>query len=300
MLSKTDYDLRFGQMTGNAEAANLAYGLYEINEAARYYSTKNNGNWWFLEAVNTQSTVASQADYVLPQAVRKIVDLYISVGSNIYSPEPIENPDLWKTVLQGQLGTGDRTMFYYRIGSSVSLQPIPSSAGNTITTRYRQNVINISADDYTTGTVTATLASAAIVGVGTTFSAAMVGRYIQLTSGDQQWYQIGAFTDTTHISLIAPYAGATTAGSAFTIKQTTVLPESYQQLPLLRAVARFYEKNKDLQTAKMFFDDAEDLYNNMVDESREKVEGAYLPPIGKMLFRDPNIPEPDIPTSSFT
>lgn len=300
MLSYTALRSRYGSFTDNDETANLTLGDAMMNEAIRFYCAANGGKWWFLEKVTTQSTVASQQAYVLPQATRKIIDLYVTVGTTVYSPVAVEDPVLWKRVLQSNLGTGDRALFYYRQGNRVLLAPTPASTAGTITIRVRKNVADLSVADYVTGTAALTLADETLTGSGTTFTAAMVGRFFRATSGDMQWYEIAAFTDTTHMELLQDYEGATVSGSAFIIGEMSPLPEAYQDLPVLRAAGMYWRKEGDGNRAKMYEERAAELFDAMLAESNEKSEGTYLPPVSSMAFRDPNVPEPDAPGSSFT
>lgn len=299
MLSYTGIRNQYRDLTGNDSTSNLTFGDILINNNIRRYCSKLGGKWWFLEKVTTQSTVASQQAYVIPQSTRKIIDLYVTVGTTVYSPIQIEDPKLWKRVLQSNLGTSDRTLFYYRQGNSVLLAPTPGSSSNTITIRTRRNIVDLKTADYTTGTVTGTLASKVLTGVGTTFTSGMVGRFINFTDGDGLWYELDTFTSTTVMGLVASYEGVTVAGTAFTIGQMSVLPEAYQPMPLYESVATYWAKEGDSSRANMFSDLAKGLFADMTDEANEKVEGAYMPPVDSLVFRDPNIPEPTVPTSSF-
>jgi hypothetical protein len=84
--------------------------------------------------------------------------------------------------------------------------------------------------DYTTGTVTVTTGTGAVVGSGTTFTSGMVGKGFQ-ASGQTAWYRIITFTDTTHITIqddtndaTAAYTGGTIAGgTAYTIQANTAV-----------------------------------------------------------------------------
>jgi hypothetical protein len=83
--------------------------------------------------------------------------------------------------------------------------------------------------NYTTGTVTITTSTGAVVGSGTTFTAGMVGLPFKAT-GHTKWYRVSAFTDTTHITIIndsdeetAAYDGGTISGAAYVIQANTVL-----------------------------------------------------------------------------
>jgi hypothetical protein len=271
-----------------------------INSAIRKFCTSNGGKWWFLEKVTTQPTVASQQSYVLPQSTRKIIDLYVTVGTTIYKPLAVESSDVWSRLLEVQLGTSDTVEFFYRQGNNVLLYPTPSTSGNTITIRTRKNIVDLRNADYTTGTVSATLGDETITGAGTTFTAAMAGRYINLTSGDGEWYEINTFTNTTSLETVAKYEGITVTGSAFTIGELIQLPIAYHELPVYDACATFFAKEGNMQISSMFRNEADILYKNMLSEAGEKVEGAYMPPGLGMLYRDLNNPEPLISTSSFT
>lgn len=81
--------------------------------------------------------------------------------------------------------------------------------------------------DYIAGTVTVTTATGAVVGVGTTFTAAMVGRGFKAV-GHTQWYRVATFTDTTHITIeddlddvVSQYTGGTITAATYTIEANT-------------------------------------------------------------------------------
>ncbi len=80
---------------------------------------------------------------------------------------------------------------------------------------------------YATGTVTVTVTTGAVVGVGTTFTASMVGKPFKAV-GHSAWYRVKTFTDTTHIviendsdDLASAYDGGAIAGAAFEIQGNT-------------------------------------------------------------------------------
>lgn len=82
--------------------------------------------------------------------------------------------------------------------------------------------------NYTTGTVTITNTTGAVVGSGTTFTSGMVGKPFQAT-GHTKWYRVATFTDTTHITIVndtdddtAGYDGGDIAGgTAYVIQANT-------------------------------------------------------------------------------
>lgn len=81
---------------------------------------------------------------------------------------------------------------------------------------------------YTTGTVTVTVTTGAVVGVGTTFTVGMEGKPFK-AAGHTKWYRVKTFTDTTHITIendsddeTSYYdGGAIAGGSAYEIQANT-------------------------------------------------------------------------------
>lgn len=84
---------------------------------------------------------------------------------------------------------------------------------------------------YSTGTITATFGSVNVVGVGTTWTAGMVGQSILI--GDY-WYTIASRTDNTHIALSSNFIGTNLAGDTYVIA-TTVDGVKIQNLTLQNA-----------------------------------------------------------------
>ncbi len=91
-------------------------------------------------------------------------------------------------------------------------------------------------NNYTTGTVTVTQTSNAVVGSGTTFDAGMVGKRFRIT-GEDTFYTVATFTDATHITLSTNYTGSTgsknyTIYTAYTDKAWDLGSDSYFNKPM--------------------------------------------------------------------
>lgn len=73
--------------------------------------------------------------------------------------------------------------------------------------------------NYTTGTISVTNGSAAVVGTGTTFVSGDVGKTLRVqgSNGSTDYYRILSFTDATHITLASNYAGTTNASASYVI-----------------------------------------------------------------------------------
>ena len=284
-----------------------------INDSILTICNLQGGKLRFLEATKDMTTVASQSSYQIPAKFRKLIDLYVFSGSastdTLYSPEMIFDPTRWKNVLQAKLGESSTPYFSYVEDQKFYLYPTPSTTGNLITLRGRVNIPVLSIADYSTGTITSIAnGDTTVTASGSTFTADMVGRYINIPQttaalgGDGLWYEIGSYTSATVIDLLKPYEGTTiAAGSAsYTIGQVPVIPEAYQPAILYRSSALYWMNQNDLtraQTYWMLYDGGNEaglnrdyggLISQMLANEGETEEGAYIPPAGQnSLNQDP-------------
>lgn len=287
-----------------------------INDSVRTICNLQGGKLRFLESTKNMVTVASQETYQIPNGFRKLIDMYIYSGSGsssdtIYSPEMVFDPTKWKNILQYRLGTQDVPYFTYVENKTFKIQPIPSSSGNLIVVRGRLETKDLSIADYTTGTITSISSDGtAVVGSSTVWTKDMIGRYIQITEttasngGDGFWYEIGGWTDATHITLTKPYEGTSiSAGSAaYTIGQCSVVPSAYDVGIVYRATALYWQNQNDLQRAKMYWlmydggveagftKDYGGLMLQMLSNEGETEEGSYIPPFASSSNSVANAP----------
>lgn len=287
----------------DTEAMNLIDA--NINDSIRTICNLQGGKLRFLEATKQMTTVANQEAYQIPNGFRKLIDLYITNSSGnpsedtVYSPEMVFDPTRWKLIIQYRLGTSDTPYFVYVENTRYLIQPIPATTGNVITLRGRLQTRDLTIPDYTTGSIVSIAnEGTAVVGTGTTWTADMIGRYIQITNttaangGDGFWYEIGSFTDATHIGLVKPYEGTSiVAGTAaYTIGQCSVIPEAYDIAIVYRATALYWQNQNDLQRAKTYWtlydggneagytDTYAGLIGQMLANEGETEEGSYVPP----------------------
>lgn len=273
-----------------------------INDSIRTICNIQGGKLRFLEAVKTMTTIATEETYQIPNGFRKLIDMYIHNGTGtssdtIYAPRMIFDPTLWKRILQTRLGTQEVPYFTYVENKTFKIQPIPSVTGNLMVLRGRLQTRDLSVADYTTGTIASIANGAtAIVGSGTTWTADMIGRYIQIndaSGGDGFWYEIGTFTSATSIGLVKPYEGVTlAAGSAiYIIGQCSPIPEAYDVGIVYRATALYWDNQGDLTRGKSYWMKYDGGYEagytkeigglmlQMVTNEGETEEGGYIAPI---------------------
>ncbi len=132
-----------------------------INDSIRTICNLQGGKLRFLETTHDLMTIAGREGYQIPNKFRKVIDCWVTVGqldtnpntNTIYMPIMLFDPTKWKLVLAYKLGTNDYPYYTYVENQTLKLQPIPASNGNTITIRGRLNTIDLTFEDYTTGTI---------------------------------------------------------------------------------------------------------------------------------------------------
>lgn len=243
MFTTTTYQAAFTDRAQNTSTTNNTRGLQLINESLRYLIEK----YYFNEAQFTTTTVASQQAYTLPFNVKDVINMTVSVGGILWQPLESGSRQFWDS-LNTVSFTSDFPQFFYRFkANQINIFPIPVSNGNTITINYKRRVKDLTAIDYTTGTVAVTLNSPTVIGTTTNWTTNMADRWLNIplttsnaTTGDGEWYQIKTVNSATSITLWNNYVGGTATGAAYTIGESTLLPEDYQDLALYRALWIYY------------------------------------------------------------
>jgi hypothetical protein len=293
MFTFTSYQNAFTDRSQNTSTANATRGMQLINESLKYVTQK----YYFNEKQFTTTTVAGQQTYTLPFDVKDIINATVTVGGILWQPLEAGSRQFWDS-LNTVSFSSDFPQFYFRFKSNqINLFPIPTSNGNTLTINYKSRIRDLSAADYSTGTVTVTSGSATVTGVGTSWTSNMANRWLNVpltasnaTSGDDGWYQIQTVASATSLTLWDKYTGdtATSASGGYTIGETPLLPEDYQDLALYRALWVYYSTININEAAAAQF---ENLYNTgkaVLDyEFGSKSESPVLTPPDAVVF-NPN------------
>lgn len=250
MKSYTTLRNLYGSFTSNTTTSNLTLGDQLINDGIRKIIGMPD-DWYFLEATTTIPTVATQNSYLLPYNFDKLNTITITIGNYKYPVYEVPNRQYWDE-LQKINYSSTIPEYYYIDTGKIFIYPTPSASANTITYNYRLGVRDLANADFTTGTVSITNGATAVTGIGTTFTAAMVGRYLQVTA-DGYWYKIATFTSTTSIGLEKTFQGTTVVAGPYTIGEMSVLPEDFQDLPIYYAAMMYFTiRNADIRKEKEF------------------------------------------------
>jgi hypothetical protein len=245
-------------LTSDPDATNLALVKTLLAQGQRTVESVLNIDYTTTTRTFTTYTDAisgtSYQAYAMPENFYRMVHLYVTVGSVRYSGEQIFDEKLWQEINQTTGVTSNfLQLFYIRGNTRIELYPIPSSAC-TATMIYQPVSKPLSADDYTTGTITTlTNGASAVTASGSTFTAAMVGRYFKVNS-DGYWYKISAFGTTTTLTLDSEYQGTSIAAGTenYTIGEFPITPADTHILPVYFACWKYSLFRKDVQMAREY------------------------------------------------
>lgn len=196
------------------------------------------------EASFTDVTVAQQQAYNLPPDYSKLKDMTVTTGNLKWTPTEVLSRREWD-----QLNVfpyfSTIPNHYYIYGNKLNIWPIPSAAGMTITYNYKRRIPDLSIEDYTTGTVTATNNSATVTGAGTTWTLTsgvdMRAFMIPLSNGgDGMWYYVNNISTGTNMTLSNPYQGTTVTGAAYILGQVPLVGEDFQDIIAWKSLSEYY------------------------------------------------------------
>ncbi len=245
MISTTQIQNQWADLTQNNSSTNMARGLLLYNQQMRYYATK----YWFTEVSQSYpgGTVVGQTAYNEPYNMKDVIDFYITVGSLRYTLTEAPNAIFWDQLQFAQYSS-DIPQYYFRFNGQTNVFPTPASNGNAMTWRYKKRLTDLSQADYITGSVSVTTLTSVVTGAGTAWHRNMAGSWIKITpnstsdttSGDGNWYQIYSVDSTTQITLVNQYQGPTVAVGLYTIGEMPIIPEDYQDVPMYAALKIYY------------------------------------------------------------
>ncbi len=190
----------------------------------------------------TDSTVANQIYYPFRPGFSKLTSLVVNVGT--YKPPLtiVGSEDEWNALQQVPVTAAWPTKVYPR-RDDFGLYPTPQIV-YTMTISGIWIPLNMTVDDYKAGTIAWTNGSAAIVGTGTTFTAAMVGSWIGGTDSNgifnSNLYRVATYTNATHITVDRNVIDTTASGLTYIVGQSPEIPEDLHQFIPYRVAATYY------------------------------------------------------------
>jgi len=273
MLSYSQSLSLYQKLTNNSETGNT--NLFNISYNEKIRTLLGSKPWSFLERTRTGTTTTLVQSYYLPADCKKLINVYITSGTQNYIPKEVPNRKFWDELNSTSGQYSDDVQWYIIMGGKIYFFPIPSTSSLTITYVYITKQKDLSIADLTTPTVTTATNGTASITINAGGLASMAGKYLRITDGsaaklgDGEWYEITSATDTV-ITLATPYNGTSiTAGTAnCTIAQVSLIPEDYQLQPIYEIVAEYWGKEGNANLAT--------FYQNKADALKEQMNADYF------------------------
>lgn len=279
------------RVINNSSTDNLTWGIEQINDANRCLVSK----YYLNEKTYTVpgGTVGQTQFYNLPPQVKKLINITVTIGSVVWQPKECPTRQDWDA-LNVQIFYNDFPLYFFVYNGQVGIWPIPSSNSNVITMNYKTRIVDLSMADVTqttnSTTISITTNTTTVTASGATFLKWMANQWIRIpysstdsTNGDNQWYQIASVTDSTHLTLMNQYTGATVTAANFTIGQVSILPEDYQDLPLFR-MGMVYYSTRLMDNARYT------MYKGLYDTGEAKLNEEYGSKTSSIILTDVPLP----------
>jgi hypothetical protein len=260
-------------ITKDSTTANVTLGKLLINDTHK--NVCGLADFTFLDDEWYGVSVASQGAYRLPHnfTPNSIISVYIENGDIKYFPTEVMSMKEFDS-LSAVSSTASSPQYYCIFNNYINFYPLPSGTDWDIYLKYRQMPKEMTAANYTTGTMTATNNSRNLVGIGTTFTASMVGRYILLPDG--LWYEIQSFSTTELLLLSKTYEG-TTATSTYIIGECPIIPDGFQEILLYKPLEHYFmSKGEEKRSA---------FYKQLYDNSLAFLRSRFLSRSSNVVFK---------------
>lgn len=251
MLTFQDLYEECQEQTEDDSASTLTLLKRGLNQGAKKFGAVLGREW--RTTTKTFSIVANQQFYQMPEDCLRPRWVTVTYGGITYPLTEIADIETWQDLNMTTETSSIPEFFYVRGSDEFGIWPIPSaSISSGAQLNYERRMRDMTQADYTTGTITTVLNSAAIVGSGTTFTAQMVGRWLKVDDpyGDGMWYKIAAFTDATNIVLENAYAGISASSQSYTIGEVPDIPEEFHESLIDYACYRYYKRRRDAGAAR--------------------------------------------------
>lgn len=271
MLTYTTGRNLIGVLTNDSSSANLTNMDVLHNEAIREVITSK--AWPFRQKTRAFSTNTANVHY-LPADCGIVNTITVTIGSTKYTPRIVKTREEWDRLTQST-STSDTPEAVFIFDNFFSFYPAPATANASAgLISFGRRHKDLSIADYTTGTILSIANGATTVtGNAPSWTSQMAGRWIRITdtntanTGDGVWYEISSVTSSTVLELVTPYNGTSISGgtAAYTIGQTSIIPEEFQMTPIHRVCEIYFSSIKpEPQRAQ--------LYKNLFAEGMRRMQ----------------------------
>ena len=137
----------------------------------------------------------------------------------------------------------------------------------------------MSADNYTTGSVTITQNTTAVTGNATTFTQPMEDRWIKLSDG--LWYEIKTYSSATELVIGKTFEGNTMTAGAYIIGELPIIPDGFQEILLYKPLEHYFMKTGEEGRSQ--------FYKGLYDNGLAYLKSRFLSRTSNQVFRKGNV-----------
>lgn len=257
-------------ITGDTTANTLVQLKQDINIGYKRFNAATNR--YFTRKQQFTNLVANQKYYQVPVDTIKVSDVSTVIsGGNEYPVEQVTSERKWRELNMTPTASS-YALYYYVVGNDqIGLWPTPS-ANVTLGLRYvyQPQDVDMTKDDYTTGTADVVNGTVTVSGTGVTWTTAHIGMFFQTNDGtDGNWYEIIDVPGSTTLTLKTPYVGISGTTKAYTLGQMIILPGEYDDVPVDYALYRFAQSRNDPVWKRY-----QQNFNDIVEEAAQRYSTA--------------------------
>lgn len=283
-ISFQDAYVKFQNISGSNNPTNLSQAKQDINIGYKRFDAAISR--YFTRKQQFTNLVQGQKYYQIPVDTVRVMEVSVVVSSGYEYPlSQVRSEREWREMnIIANYQSNIPTHYFVYGNDQIGLYPVPSqNVVNGLRFVYQPTDVDLTQDDYTTGTATVSNGGVNVTGTGTTWTTAMAGRQFQITDGsDGNWYEILSVTNSTALVLKTPYVGGSVSTVTYRISQVFIFPGEYDDVPVDYALSRFYESRNNPQRAKYHFD----KYTEAVSDAL----GRYSSSSASSVITDDEIP----------
>lgn len=266
---------------------------FNMNLSQRYQMVLAHFQDFQTQKTVTTSSVATQQYYHYPIGISKIDNVYATINNVKYTLEIINSQRTWNVFNSIQIQPSVFPQYIFPRRDDFGIWPIPQTVYTITFSSYLRDR-DLLVDDYKEGTVTIDNGSATLVGIGTTFTPAMVGRFFQVTDTTNPdynwWYRISGYNTAQSLTLENSWQGTTiAAGVSYRIGQCPEIPEEGHIMLVDGVTADYYSGMRaDAEKATAWNNRfwTGDMNNNNRKLGDDNIKGGLIGLVNKYADRD--------------
>jgi len=240
--------------TKDSSTENVARGKRMIQH---YYTfLLSLANNYVAEKTRYGNLKANQRSYLLPPDYIKMKTIRVKSGDQYYPATECKSTDRWNDLIRltRYVTIPEWWIIFNDEGNMhLELDGIPSTDvanGIEMTFEGYQDPLSFP-DPYVTGTISVTSGSATVTGSGTSWTSAMIGRFILI---GKWFYEILNVVDATTLTLVNYYQGDSASGLSCNIVELLKLPPEFHMTPLWGACRDYWRLEDDKKMMKFEVD----------------------------------------------